>query len=134
MLTPHAALIYAMVIVSASDRTITDAELSAIGDMVQQLPVFADYDPEQLVADARACGTMVRLENGFRRTIEAIADTMPTHLRETCYLLACDIAGTSRPVKPEEARVLQLLRQALKLDRLVTVAIERATKARWMTL
>jgi tellurite resistance protein len=134
MLTPYAALIYAMVIVSASDRDITDAELSVIGDLVQQLPVFADYDTDQLVADARACGTMVRQENGFRRTLEAIAQALPAHLRETCYLIACDVAGSSRPVKPEEARVLQLLRQALKLDRLVTVAIERATKARWMTL
>jgi hypothetical protein len=86
------------------------------------------------VAEARACGTMVRQEDGFRRTLEAIGQALPAHLRETCYLLACDIAGTSRPVGPEEARVLQLLRRVLKLDRLVTVAIERATKARWMTL
>ena len=34
MLTPHAALIYAMVIVSASDRTMSDDELALIGDEV----------------------------------------------------------------------------------------------------
>jgi hypothetical protein len=134
MLTPHAALIYAMVIVSASDREMSDAELSTIGDLVTDLPVFRDYDKERLVADARACGTMVRQEDGFRRALDAIAAALPAHLRETCYLLACDIAGLSRPVGPEEARVLQLLRRALHLDRLVTAALERATRARWMPL
>jgi len=134
MLTPHAALIYAMVIVSGSDRAMSDKELALIGDEVTHLPVFRDYDKNQLVADARACGTLVRQEGGFRRALEAIAAALPNHLRETCYLLACDVAGSSAPVGPEEARVLQLLRQTLKLDRLTTVAIERATRARWMAL
>ncbi|HKY94437.1 MAG TPA: tellurite resistance TerB family protein [Kiloniellales bacterium] len=134
MLTPHAALIYAMVIVSGSDRTMTDEELALIGDEVTHLPVFSDYNKDQLIADARACGTLVRQDNGFRKALDAIAAALPAHLRETCYLLACDVAGSSAPVGPEEARVLQLLRQALKLDRLTTVALERATRARWMAL
>lgn len=134
MLTPHAALIYAMVIVSASDRAMSDDELALIGDEVTHLPVFRDYDKNQLIADARACGTLVRQDNGFRKALDAIAAALPSHLRETCYLLACDVAGSSAPVGPEEARVLQLLRQTLKLDRLTTVAIERATRARWMQL
>lgn len=134
MLTPHAALIYAMVIVSASDRTMSDDELALIGDEVTHLPVFHSYDKQQLIADARACGTLVRQDDGFRRALDAIAAALPSHLRETCYLLACDVAGSSAPVGPEEARVLQLLRQVLKLDRLTTVAIERATRARWMQL
>lgn len=134
MLTPHAALIYAMVIVSASDRTMSDDELALIGDEVTHLPVFRDYDQNQLIADARACGTLVRQDDGFRKALDAIAAALPSHLRETCYLLACDVAGSSAPVGPEEARVLQLLRQTLKLDRLTTVAIERAARARWMAL
>jgi len=134
MLTPHAALIYAMVIVSASDRAMSDQELGLIGEIVTHLPVFREYDKEQLIADARACGTAVRAEGGFRRTLDAIAAALPSHLRETCYMLACDVAGTSTPVGPEEARVLQLLRQTLKLDRLTTVALERAARARWMKL
>jgi hypothetical protein len=112
----------------------SDQELSVIGDLVTSLPVFRDYDKEQLVADARACGTLVRQEDGFRRALDAIAQALPAHLRETCYLFACDVAGTSRPVGPEEARVLQLLRQTLHLDRLTTAALERAARARWMPL
>ncbi len=134
MLTPHAALIHAMVIISASDRDMADAELHAIGEIVQHLPAFRGYDHDSLTADARACGRLVRQEDGFRQTLELIALSLPPHLRETCYALACDVAAASGKVSPEEARVLQLLRQHLKLDRLVTAAIERAARARHMKL
>jgi len=134
MLTPHAALIHALVIVSASDRNMADAELAAIGDMVKHLPVFRDYDQESLIADARACGRLVRQSDGFRKALEAIAEALPDRLRETCYALACDVAGAGGKVTPEEARVLELLRQHLKLDRLVSAAIERSARARNMVL
>lgn len=134
MLTPHAALIHALVIVSASDRDMADAELAAIGDMVKRLPVFRDYDADSLTGDARACGRLVRQQDGFRRALEAIAEALPGHLRETCYALCCDIAAAAGRVTQEEARVLELLRGQLKLDRLVTAAIERAARARFMTL
>lgn len=130
MLTPHAALIHALVIVSASDRDMADAELAAIGDMVKHLPVFRDYDQDRLIADARECGRLVRQADGFRRTLESIAEALPERLRETCYALACDVAAATGKVTPEEARVLELLRQHLKLDRLVTAAIERGARAR----
>lgn len=135
MLNPQTALIHAMVIVSAADRDMADAEMHAIGEMVQHLPVFRGYNRDQLTADARACGRLVRQEDGFRQTLELIANSLPSRLRETCYALACDVAAAAHDkVSPEEARVLQLLRQHLKLDRLVTVAIERAARARHMTL
>lgn len=134
MLTPHAALIHALVVISASDRDMADAEMTAIGDMVKRLPVFRDYEVDSLPADARACARLVRQEDGFRRTLDAIAEALPSHLRETCYALCCDIAAAAGRVTQEEARVLELLRSHLKLDRLVTAAIERAARARFMTL
>ena len=39
-LNPHAALIYVMVVVSAADARMSDAELHTIGDMVRSLPAF----------------------------------------------------------------------------------------------
>lgn len=134
MLTPHAALIYAMVIVSASDRDMSDEELSAIGEMVKHRPVFLSYDEDLLTADARACGRMVRQADGFHKTMETIGQSVPDHLRETCYALACEVAAASGRVTQEEARVLELLRQHLKLDRLVSAAIERACRALHMPL
>jgi hypothetical protein len=38
----HAALIYTMVMVSAADRNMTDAELRMIGEITRGLPVFVD--------------------------------------------------------------------------------------------
>jgi len=45
----HAALIYAMVTMSAVDRAMSDAELARIGELVSNLPIFADFDQEKLV-------------------------------------------------------------------------------------
>ena len=45
----HEALIYTMVTMSAVDRTMTDAELARIGEIVSNLPIFAEYDAERLV-------------------------------------------------------------------------------------
>ena len=53
-LNHHAALIYVMVTMSAVDRTMTDAELSRIGEIVSNLPVFDDFDQDNLVKTAEA--------------------------------------------------------------------------------
>ena len=59
--TPHDALIYIMVIMSAADRSMTDRELSKIGTIIRTLPVFQDYDSDQLVmAASRWCWTLRR--------------------------------------------------------------------------
>ena len=48
MIDHHAALIYTMVLVSASDNNMTDAEMRIIGDNVRDLPAFAGYDHDKL--------------------------------------------------------------------------------------
>ena len=53
MLDPHGALICTMVIVSAADSDMTDAELAIIGDIVGHLPVFRDFDRDTLAERAR---------------------------------------------------------------------------------
>ena len=40
MISPHAALVSTMVLVAASDQDMTDAEISTIGDIIRNLPVF----------------------------------------------------------------------------------------------
>ena len=50
----HAALVYVMVTVSAVDRAMTDDELHRIGEIVSNLPVFSDYDDNDLVKTAEA--------------------------------------------------------------------------------
>jgi tellurite resistance protein len=44
----HQALIYTMVMVSAADSEMSDNELRTIGELVQHLPVFRDFDRDRL--------------------------------------------------------------------------------------
>ena len=64
-LNHHGALIYVMVTMSAVDRTMTDAELARIGEIVSHLPVFADFDQEYLVKTAEACGEVLSADGGL---------------------------------------------------------------------
>jgi len=111
-----------------------DQELQMIGNLVQRLPVFQNYDINELPADARRCGTILQEEDGLQKALAAIAAALPDRLRETAYVVACDVAAANGVVAETEARVLELLRQRLRLGRLVSAAIERAARARHITL
>ena len=130
----HAALIYAMVTMSAVDRTMTDAELARIGEIVSNLPVFADFDQEKLVKTAEACGGVLSEDGGLDRVLMLIKGALPKKLRETAYAVALEIAAADLDVKPEETRFLDMLSESLELDRLTTAAIERGIRARNIVL
>ncbi len=53
-----------MVMVSAADSEMTDAEIMAIGEEVQRLPVFRDYDIASLPQAAAACAEFLNTEDG----------------------------------------------------------------------
>jgi uncharacterized membrane protein YebE (DUF533 family) len=129
-LTPHEALIYAMVTTSAVDRRITDDELSRIGSIVKELPPFHDFDRDWLVGEAQDCGKVLARPDGLRHVLDIIAEALPERLHETAYVLAAEVAATDLRVKVEEVRFLELLAERLKLDKLVCAALERAARAR----
>lgn len=133
-LTPHDALIYAMVMASAVDRTMSDGELSRIGEIVQHLPVFDGFESDRLIAVAQDCTALVSGNEGLDIALETIRDTLPPRLRDTAYALAVEIVATDRRVVAEEVRLLQLLRARLSLDKLTCAAIERAAEARYRPL
>jgi tellurite resistance protein len=133
MVSHHTALIYTMVLVSAADGDMTDAELAVIGDIIRTLPVFADYDSDRLTQAAGDCAEMLGLDDGFETVLALIAQALPERLRETAYVLACDVAAADLAADQEELRLLEMLRNHLKIQRLVTVAIERAARARHAT-
>lgn len=126
----HHALIYTMVLASAADNDMTDAELRSIGEMVEFLPIFRDFDKASLPEVAKDCAAILDDENGLDHAFEVIRGALPANLRETAYALACDVAAADGSVKQEEARLLELLRYSLDLDRLVAAAIERGSRAR----
>lgn len=131
MVSHHAALIYTMVLVSAADRDMSDAELRAIGEIVGHLPVFRDYDPVLLPKTAAACAEMLDLDDGMDKAFELIKSVLPIRLRETAYALACDVAVADGEMNQEKLRVLELIRHRLDVDRLVAAAIERGATARF---
>jgi hypothetical protein len=133
MLTISEALIHAMVLVSGSDRDMTDIELRHIGRLVKDLPAFADYDVNHLPDTARECAVVLQLENGLDRCLDLIARALPPRLRETAYLLACELAAIDRKVEIEESGLLRRLRQHLDIPGLEAAALERATMARLAT-
>jgi tellurite resistance protein len=133
-ITPHEALIYVMITTAAVDRQISDRELDRIADIVRHLPVFMGYDMDNLAKAAERCGDLLSNEEGLDDMLELIASALPKKLYETAYALAVEVAAADLKVPDEEIRLLELLRDSLNLDKLVTAAIERSARARHQTL
>ena len=130
VLTHHDALIYVMVTMSAVDREMTDNELARIGNIVNNLPVFDDFDTDKLVQRAEDCGSMLSADGGLDAVLQLIASGLPEKLYETAYALAVEVAAADLAVGQEELRFLELLQDKLGLDALVKTAIERGARAR----
>jgi len=133
-LSHHAALVYVMVTVSAVDRTMTDDELARIGEIVSNLPVFANFDVEKLVKTAESCGEVLSADGGLEQVLRLVHEALPAKLRETAYAVALEVAAADLEVKPEEIRFLEMLGDTLELDTLTRAAIERGIRARNTTL
>ncbi|MDA8230656.1 MAG: tellurite resistance TerB family protein [Magnetospirillum sp.] len=134
MFSHHAALIYVMVMVSAADRNMTDAELKMIGEIVNFLPVFRDYDPSLLPKTTAACAELLDSDDGLDHAFDVIKAALPPLLRETAYAVACDVAAADGEPHQEVRRMLEIIRHRLDIDRLVAAAIERGAKARFARL
>ena len=134
MLDHHRALIYTMVIVSAADNELPEAELRIIGDIVDDLPVFRDFDRAELPRVLNDCTELIGRDNGLEEILTRIKAGLPVKLRETAYAIACDLVAADGEASQEELRILELIRHRLNLDPLVAAAIERGARARFQTL
>lgn len=126
----HEALIYVMVLASASDRNMTDAELREMGETVRFLPAFRGFDPDNIPKVAAACAKLLQDGNGLDKAFRFIKMKLPTKLRETAYAIACDVVAADKRASQEELRLLEMVRDQLEIDRLVAAAIERGSRAR----
>jgi tellurite resistance protein len=127
----HEAFIYAMVTLSAADRTMTDRELLKIGDIIRTMPIFADFNPDDLVRIASDCGVLLREEDGLDNMIAIIKAAIPPRLYETLYACAVEVAAADLHVDQEELLFLEMLRDELDIDPLVVAAIERSARVRY---
>ncbi|HYB10391.1 MAG TPA: tellurite resistance TerB family protein [Alphaproteobacteria bacterium] len=130
----HDALIYAMVLTAAADQDMTDAEMRTIGEIINFLPVFKDFDSNRLPTVARACAELLTRDDGLDKALGEIKRTLPSPLRETAYALACDVAASNGIASQETLRLLELLRDGLNIDQLAAAAIERGSRVRYAVL
>jgi len=127
----HAALIYVMVVVAAADGSISDREMKTMGELTKSLPIFRDFERDRLVATAQDCGAILQDEEGLDAVLGLVKEALPAHLRETAYWLALEVALTDSRVMLEEIRVVEVIRRALGIDKLVAAALERGARARY---
>lgn len=128
------ALVMLMVMVSASDRAMNDQELAKIGEIVASFPVFKGYSQERLVLTAETTGHALAEEGGLESVLSSIATAIPEKLRDTAYACGVEVAAADLALRQEELRMLQMLRDALGLDKLTVAALERSAMARYRSL
>lgn len=129
--TVHAALIYVMVMVSAADGQMPDAELKRIGWLTRSLPVFNGFDEEMLIPTMRDIQEILAGPEGLEIALETIKDALPPRLHDTAYALAVEIATADLRYDPTEVRFLQLLRDRLDIDKLTAASMEHSAIARY---
>lgn len=131
---PQEALVCAMVLMAASDQKMTDAEVSMMSRLVQELPVFGDFQPAKISSVTETCLGLLERADGLDLACTMIRDALPPRLRETAYLLACEVAAADGEASQGELEFLQEFRLAMDLDRLIAGAIERAARARYQVI
>ena len=130
----HTALVYLMVLVSASDRDMSDSELKRMGDLVQTLRIFNGYDMEQLVNDAETCAEILDDDEGLDTAVNMVKAAIPASHVDTAYAVACEVAVADDTLTQEELRILEIIRHRLGVGRLTAAAIERGAAARARSL
>ncbi len=131
-LSPPDCLVALMIALSAADETIRTAELVQITTIVDNLPIFADYDQDRLPEMGRMVMSLVEEEDGLDVLFGLIRRFLPERLWETAYALACDVAAADGRISESEGRMLEEIRDELRIDRLHAAAIERGSRARYM--
>jgi hypothetical protein len=128
MLSPEAALIYAMVAAAGSDRETTQDEIGIIGDLAEQLPIFCAIDCREVAELAMRCSEQLTGPGGIEQVYGEIRGALPGRLREAAYALSCDVIALCRPQRAEQA--LERIRAQLEVDPATARTIERVAEVR----
>lgn len=126
----HDALIHLMIVAASSDSAMTEKELVRIQALIGRLPVFEGFDKNRLTAVANACADKLNGPGGLDQVIDDAVAALPKKLQDTAYAVAVEVASVDLYLEQEELRFLEMLRDRLELDRLITAAIETAARAR----
>ena len=123
------ALVHLMVVTASSDEGISEHELQVIASLIDRSPVFEGFDLDRLDTVANEA---VDLTNaiGLDGVLDAAIAAIPERLHDTAYALAVEVAVVDVQLPQEELRLLEMVRDRLEVDRLVTAAIEASARAR----
>jgi uncharacterized membrane protein YebE (DUF533 family) len=124
------ALVLTMVLVAAADGGVTDREIGVMAGQVQTLPVFEEFTSDKLTAATDAAVTLLNEEDGLQHAAGLMRATLEPRLRETAYVLACEVVAASPVVRQRTLEMLDFVRTELHLDPLIASAIERGVRAR----
>ena len=133
-LTAQDALVAVMIATCFSDGNVKTEELMTIDRIVHHLPVFADYDDDHTRRIASMVVDLFEEEDGLDALFGLVRQSLPEHLNETAYALACDVAASDGQLRDEELRMLEEIRHELDVSRLSAAAIERGARARHLTV
>ncbi|NJM81886.1 MAG: tellurite resistance TerB family protein [Tabrizicola sp.] len=131
-LSPQDALVAMMIAASASDQQMRTSELVAIQRIVNHMPAFATYDADRIRNVSQTVFDLFEEEDGLDALFGLIRDALPERLHETGYALACDVVTADGQHNQVELRMLEEMRDQLKIDRLHAAAIEWGTRVRHM--
>ncbi len=129
-LTPQQALICTMVLAGSADGDMTDREIGVMSANVQTMPAFQGMTSAALTQAMDVTVMLMKEEDGLTRAATLICDALPPDLRETAYLVACDVVAADNFAIEQERRMLDFLVEAFKLDQLLARALERAAQTR----
>jgi tellurite resistance protein len=131
-LSPQDALIHVMITTASSDAAISQQELERVQLLLARTPIFQGFDGGRLEKVANECVDVINA-SGVEAALDAAIAALPKRLQDTAYALAVEIAVVDLQLPQEELRLLEMLRDRLEIDRLVTAAIEAAARARMRT-
>ena len=130
-LSAQDALIWAMVMISAADRAVSDDEIDDIQDRIIRLPAFEGFDFSRLPLVVDDCATVLNDSEGLEKALVMLTNALPKRLYETAYVLALDILVADGEESEEELRLIEMMRESFDLDELVSSALERGLRARY---
>ena len=110
-MTAQDALCAVMIAVSVSDEHIQTSELVKITNIINNLPVFANYDADHAPRVSRTVFELFAEEDGLDALFGLIRDALPERLNETAYALACDVAAADGEIAQSELRMLEEIKK-----------------------
>jgi tellurite resistance protein len=125
------ALVLTMVLVSAADGGMTDREIGIMSGLVQTLPAFQQFTSQQLADVTERAASLLHEDDGLAHAARLIRAALKTKLRETAYVLACEVVAGGQGERSQSLDMLDFVRGELGLDPLISTAIERGVRARY---